>query len=148
VNVPVRDERGPVVDEALAFDDRHDATRRTQPPHDRGRRDRVRGRDDRAEHEGRRPGQLRHDCVRDDRDGDHGQQDEPDREHPDRPHIRAQVSERREEGRRVEERRQHPDEHELGRQLEFRHARGEAEREPAEHEQDRIGDVDPRHEHE
>ena len=30
--------------------------------------------------------------VRDDGDDDHRQQDEPDREQPDRPHVRAQVA--------------------------------------------------------
>ena len=75
-------------------------------------------------------------------------EDEPDREHPDRSHVRAQVAERGEERRPVEERRQHADEHEVGRQLELGHPRDEAEREPAEHEQDRVRDPHPRHEHE
>ncbi len=85
--------------------------------------------------------------MRDDRDDDHRQQHEPDREQPDRPEVRAQVAQRGEERGPVEERRQHADEHELGRQVDLGQAGHEAERETAEHEQDRIRDPQLRDEH-
>ena len=91
-----------------------------------------------------RPG---HDLVRDDRDDDHRQQDEADREQPDRPQVRPQVAQRGEERGPVEERRQHAHEHEIGWQVDLRQAGDEAEREPAEHEQDRIRDPQLRDEH-
>ena len=47
--------------------------------------------------------------VRDDRDGDDRHQHEPEREQADRPGVRPEVAERREERGRVEERRQHAD---------------------------------------
>ena len=63
-NVPVttaatanlkQDERGAVVDEALALDDRERAARHAEPATDRRRRERIGRRDDRAEDERRRP---------------------------------------------------------------------------------------------
>ena len=86
--------------------------------------------------------------MRDDRDEDHRQQDEPDREQPDGPEVRAQVAQRREERGAVEERRQHADEDEVGRQVDLGQPGHEAERESAEHEQDRVGHTHLRDEHE
>ena len=87
--------------------------------------------------------------MRDDRDDDHRQEDETDREQPHRPQVRAQVAQRREERGSVEEERQHTDgEDEIGRQVELGQARDEAEREAAAHEQDRVRDAQLRHEHE
>ena len=54
----VEHERGRVVDEALALDDRDDAPRRAQPPGDRGGGNRVGRRDDGPQHERRRPRQV------------------------------------------------------------------------------------------
>ena len=118
-----------------------------EPARDRGRRDRVGGRDDGAERERRRPAEADH-AVGDDGDGGHRHQHEPDREQADRPRVRAQVAERGEERGGVEERRQDADEHELGLELEGRDPRREPEREAAEHEQDRVGDSRPRRERE
>ena len=71
----------------------------------------------------------------------------PDREQPDRPQVRAQVAQRREEGGSVEQQRQHADEHEVGWEVDLGQAGHEAEREPAEHEDDRIRDPQLRREH-
>ena len=55
----VGDERGRVVDQALALDQRDEPARQPEPRGDRRRRDRVGRRDDRAEHEAHRPRQAR-----------------------------------------------------------------------------------------
>ena len=54
----VGDERGRVVDQALALDQRDEPSRQPEPRRDRGRRDGVGGRDDRADHEADRPGEA------------------------------------------------------------------------------------------
>ena len=54
----VGDQRGRVVDQALALDDGHDPARHPEPAGDRGRGDRVGGGDDRAEHERLRPAEA------------------------------------------------------------------------------------------
>ena len=51
---PQRDDRGRVVDQALALEDRDDPPRHPDPPGDRRRRHRVRRRDHRAEREAHR----------------------------------------------------------------------------------------------
>jgi hypothetical protein len=56
----------------------------------------------------------------------------------------AQVAERGEERRRVEERRQDRDQHDVRVEGHVRNARDEAEREPAEHEQDRVRQLQDR----
>ena len=78
--------------------------------------------------------------MRDDRDADGRDHDEPDREQSDRPGVGAEVAEGREEGGSVEERRQHAEQHQLRLELELGQPREEPEHEPAEHEQDRVGD--------
>ena len=100
----VGDQRGAVVDQALAFEHRHRAPRHAQPADDRGRRDRVGRRDDRPERERRRPRQ-----AVDQRVGDHHDRDmvaAPARS----PATRSTRRSRRgraggEERRRVEQRR-------------------------------------------
>ena len=92
------------------------------------------------EHERAGPREAVDERVRDDGDADGRRDDEPDREQPDRPHVRAQVAERGEERGAVEERRQDAEEDELRLKLEIGHARDEADREATEHEQDRVGD--------
>ena len=103
--------------------------------------DRVGRRDDRAEHERRRPREPVDDRVRDDRDADRRHDDEPDREEPDRARVGSQVAERREERRAVEQRRQDAEEDELRLELELGNARDDANGEPADDEQDRVRDT-------
>ncbi len=78
--------------------------------------------------------------MRDDRDDDDRQQDEPDRKETHGPDVRAEVAQRGEERGPVEERRQHADEDEVGRQVDLGQPGHEPEREAAEHEQDRVRD--------
>ena len=66
----VGDERGRVVDQALALDDVDDPPRHAEPAQDRRGGDRVGGGDDRAERERRRPRDAVDQRVRDDRDRD------------------------------------------------------------------------------
>ena len=135
---PVEDERARVVQEALALDHGDQAARDAEAAPDRGGGDRVGGRDDRAEHERRRPRQVVDEPVRDGGDTDHRRGDEPDREQGDGPEVRAQVAHRGEEGRRVEQRRQEAEQDDLGPELELGQTRDEREREPAQHQQDRV----------
>ena len=76
---PEEDERGAVVDEALALDDRDRATRDSQSVRDRRRGDRVGRGDDGAEHESARPRKADH-VVGSDGDRDHRRGHEADRE--------------------------------------------------------------------
>ena len=71
------------------------------------------------------------------RDDAGGRGDEPHREQRDRPQVRAEVAQAREERRRVEERRQDRDEHEIRRQLHLGQPRHEAEQEAADDEEHR-----------
>ena len=137
----VGDERRPVVDQALALDDRDEPPRNAEPARDRARGDRVGRRDDRAEHERRRPAH-----AVDHRVGDHARP----------PTVVATTSPTasRPIGRRFtlsscSEVKNVPayrsggrtrDEHEVRRQLELRHPGDEADRDPAEDEQDRVRD--------
>ena len=63
--------------------------------------------------------------------------DETEREQRDRPLVRAQVAQRREERARVQERRKHGDEHDVRRKRDVRQPGDEAHHDPAQHEQDR-----------
>ena len=135
-----RDDRGGVVDQALALQDRHDAPRQPDPAGDRRGRDGVRRRDDRAERECRRP-LDRQDRMHEHRDPGGGEQHQPDAEQGDRPPVRPEVDQRRPDGRGVEQRRQQADQHDLRRQLEVRHERqvraGDADHDEPERSRDR-----------
>jgi hypothetical protein len=138
----VGDERGAVVDEALALDQRDQPAGKTQSSSDRGSRCRVRGRDDRSEHEGLGPAEAGDHGVGDDRDRQHRGQHEADGEERDRANVRAELPQRREEGRPVQEGRQDRDQHEVGSELDARHAGHESEPEASEDEQDGVGNPD------
>ena len=120
----VGDERGAVVDQRLALDDRHDPSGNVEPAGDRRGRDRVGRGDDRSEHERLRPAEVER-LVGDDRDDDHRRQHEADREQRDRAHVAPKLAQRGEVGRRVEQRRQEDDEDELRLQLDVGERRGE-----------------------
>ena len=96
---------------------------------DLGRGERVGRGDDRAEREGDRPRES-DPLVRDDRDRGHRRDDEAECEQRDRPLVRAQVAERREERAGVEERRQDGHEHDVRRQRDVRQAGDEADATP------------------
>ena len=138
----IEDEARAVVHEALALHDRDELARHAEPPRDRGRGERIGRGHDCAEHERGRPREPVDDRVCDDRDPDGRRDDEADRQEPDRPHVRPQVAERREERCAVEKRRQHAEEDELRLGLELRHSGHEADGEPAEHQEDRVGSAE------
>ena len=117
----VGDQRGGVVEQALALEHVDHPPRRADPPHDRRRRRRVGRRDDRAEDEGHRPGQADQ-LVRDDRDRRRRRQHEPDRRQRDDPRVRAQGAQVGEEGRGVEQRRQEDEQDEFRVELDVRDA--------------------------
>ena len=110
----VEHEARAVVDQALALDDRHELARHAQPARDRRRRDRVGGRDDRAEHEGARPGQPSISAWATTATPTVVTTTSPTASIPIGRGVRPQVAKRGEEGRSVEERRQDPEEDQLG----------------------------------
>ena len=139
----VEDEPRPVVHEALALHDRDELAGHSEPAGDRGRSERIGRRDDRAEHERGRPGQPLDEFVRDDGHPDRRDDDEADREEPDRPCIGPEVAEGGEERGPVEERREHDEEDELRVELQVRHPRNDADCQAAEDEEDGVGN--PKH---
>ena len=135
-------ERGAVVDQALALDDRHRPSGHTEAASDRRGGDRVRGGDDRAEHEGFRPAKVER-LVSDHRDDDHRREHEADRQERDRADGALQLAQRREEGGRVEQRGEQDEQDELRLELDVRHLRDERQTQPPDHHQDRIRHPDP-----
>ena len=142
----VGDQRGGVVDEALALDHVHQSSWRAEPPHDRRRGHRIRRGDDRAEREGHRPRQLDHLVPE---DGDHADRgrDQTRREQRDRARVVPQRAQVREEGGRVEKRRQEDHQHQLRLELISGMPGQQPERQSAENERDRIGDREPARKH-
>ncbi len=137
----VEHERGAVVDEALALDERHDALGHAKAAEDRGGGDGVGGGDDRAEHEGRAPAQAGDDRVGDHGDGAGGEQDEDAGQQRHAGRVGAQVARGGEPAGRVQERRQEDEEDHVGRDLDLRHARQVADADAREHEQERVRDL-------
>ena len=140
---PIGDERGGVVEQGLALDERPDDPRRPDPAEDRGGRERIRRPDDRAQGEGSRPVQPGDDRVGrrghdDDRD-DH----QADREAAERGQIRAQVPDRRLGRGREQQRRQEDEQDQLGLEPDLGHPRHETEEQAAQDEQRRIRDAGP-----
>ena len=126
---PVEDETRPVVDEALALDDRHELARDAEATCDRGRGERVGGRDDRAEHERARPtGARRSSACATTATPTVVTTTSPTASSPIGRDVRSQVAERREEGGAVEQRRQDAEEDELRLELELGHSGNEADR--------------------
>ena len=143
----VGDERGRVVDQALALDQRHEPARDAEARGDRRRRHRIGGCDDGADHEADGPGEAADQGVAHRSHREHRREHEAQGEQRDGPRIGAQVAQRGEEGGRVEQRRQEADEHDVRPQRVVRDARDEPDREAAEHEQDRVRDPQDRREH-
>ena len=129
---------GGVVDQALPFEDRHDAMRDAKPPGDGRGRDRVGRGDDGAEDERRGPAEARHECVRHGGDGGRRGQHQPDREERDGPEVRLEVAERGEVRRRPENGRQEDQEDDVGTEPHGRDAGHDAEEQPSEHQEDRV----------
>ena len=123
----IEDERRAVVDEALALDDRDEASGDAKPAHDRRRSDRIGRRDDGAEHKRGAPRQPGYCGMGDDGNRDRRRDHEADGEDANRASVRPQVPHRREEGGEVDQRRQDGDEHDLRRELQGRDAGDETE---------------------
>jgi hypothetical protein len=85
--------------------------------------------------------------VADHRDGSDRREHQPDRRQRDRAHVAAQGVQVREERRRVQQWRQEDDQDEVGLELDVRNARHQPEHQAAEHERDRVRDVEPAREH-
>ena len=134
----VEHERGPVVGEVLALDDRQQAPRRPDTSQDLRRGYGVGGGDDRAQYEGGPPVEPDH-VVRDGGNRDHGDQHHRHGQQEYRARVAAQVAQRREERGAVEQRRQEDEQHQLRVELDLRDAGHEADDGAAEHQRDRVG---------
>ncbi len=88
---PVDGDRGGVVEQRLALEDGHDPVRQAHLAGDRGGRDRVRRRDDRAQHQRRGQRQPGHDRVGDRADGHRREQHVPDRQQRHRAQVGTQA---------------------------------------------------------
>ena len=136
---------GAVVDQRLTLEDRGDAIGCAQAPEHGSRRDRIGGSEDRAQHQCWSPPDTR-DRVSDRRHGGHRQQHEADREQPDRAGVSSKILGRGAERRGVDQRRQEHEQHGVGVDLWRGGSRHQPDRQTAEHEHDRVMNVDrPRH---
>jgi hypothetical protein len=79
----------------------------------------------------------------DDRDRPCRRDDEPDRRQGDHPRVVAQRAQVAEERRRVEQRRQEDEQDEIGVELDVGDPRHEPEQEAADHQRDRVRDLQP-----
>ena len=85
-------QRGRVVQEAFALEDRHDPPRHRQPCRDRGGRDFVRRRNDRPERDGDGPRDARDHGVDDRGSRECARHDEADGQRRDHPQIGSQAA--------------------------------------------------------
>lgn len=100
---PVRNERGRIVEQGLAFDERDHDARRAEATEDGRCREGVGRGDDGAEREGGGPAHPGDRGVGRDRDEDHREHDEPDREAEERAEVRPQIASRARDGRAEEQ---------------------------------------------
>ena len=136
---------GAVVDQRLTLEDRGDAIGCAQAPEHGSRRDRIGGSEDRAQHQCWSPPDTR-DRVSHRRHGGHRHQHEADREQPDRAGVSSKILGRGAERRGVDQRRQEHEQHGVGVDLWRGGSRHQPDRQTAEHEHDRVMNVDrPRH---
>ena len=140
---PVGDQRGGVVEEALALGCADQAPRHVEAPHDRGGREGVGRGYDGPQREGRRPRQAADQRVRDERDHDHRREHQPDGAQRDPAQVGADVVQVREERCAVEEGRQEDDEHDVRIELHLGEPRHEAEQGPTDDQDHRVGDREP-----
>ena len=110
------DQRGRVVEQALALEDGDDPARHADAPRDGGGRDGVRRRDDGAERDRGGEGQPGQQEDGDAGHGERGDEDEPDGEQRDLPPVAPDVDEGRPDRGGVEQRRQDAREDDLGRE--------------------------------
>ena len=137
---PIQNEAAAVIHEALALHQHHQLAWDAETTRDRGRRQRIRGRDDRSQNERARPRQAVDKRMSDNGHADGCHTDKSDRQQADRPNVRTQVTKRGEEGRAVEQGRKDAEEDELRLELELGHPRDEPDRQPTKYQQDRVRD--------
>ncbi len=133
---------GSIVDQALPFEDLHDASRNVEPRQDRRRRYGIRGRHDGAERERGGPGQIRDEELEGGAHRQGGGDHQADGEQPDRPDVRLEIAPRSQQGSLVEDRGQDQHQQELRVELQLRQPRHEPERAAADHQRDRIGELE------
>ena len=121
------DQRGRVVKEPLAFEDRDDAVGDTRAFRDRDG-DRVGRRQDRAQRDTPGQGDRGDQPVDDEADREGGQEHEGNREHRDGLHLAPEVHGRHTHGRREQQGRQHHLEDDVRLNLDGAHRRQEADR--------------------
>ena len=137
-----RDEGGGVVEQRLALEDRHDPAGQPYSPGDRGGRDGVRGRDDRADGEGHGPGDVGDQGVHDDAHAQGREHHQADRQQQDRAAVGVEVDERGLDRRGVQQRRQQPEQHHVGLEVDLRDPRDVRARDPDRDQQQRRREVD------
>ena len=135
-------ERGGVVEQAFAVDDRDDVTRQPKALEHGDRRQLVGRRDDGAENERRGPRHARDDRVREDGDRGCRHEDEPERERRDLTAVLPHDVGRRGDRFPIQQRREKDQQHEVGVELDLRQPRHEPEDEPAGNQRDGIGNVE------
>ena len=139
----VGDQRDGVVQQALALEDRDDPARDVEAPEDRGRGDGVGRRHDGSEGERAGPAQAGDQRVGDHADRADREQHEADGQERDGPGIGPEVAKRGHVGGNEEQRGQQDDQDQLRFEHDGRQAGEQRQAESADHEQDRVGDLDP-----
>ena len=138
---PVGDQRGRVVEQALPFQDRHDAVGQAHPTGHGGSGDRIRRRNDRSQRDPDRPRGPGHHGVEDHGHDHRGEQDEPDRQKSDRAPVGPEGGQRSVDGRGEQQRREDEDQHDLGVERESGEPRHERQDDAGQNQQDRLGQL-------
>ena len=135
-------ERGGVVEQAFAVDDRDDVARQSKALQHGDRRQLVGRRDDGAENERRGPRHAWDDRVREDRDRGRRHEDEPERERRDLTAVLPHDVGGRGDRFPIQQRREKDQQHEVGVELDLRQPRYEPEHEPAGNQRDGIRNIE------
>ena len=132
-----RDQRGRVVEQRLALEDRDDPPGQPDPAADRGRRHGVGRCDHGADRQRDRPRDAGQQQVRDQPDAERRERHQPDREQQDRPPVGLEVDQRGALRGGVQQRRQQPEEHDVLGELDLRHHRDVRRRDADQDQQER-----------
>ena len=133
---------GGVVDQRLALEDRHDPPGQADASRDRGGRDGVRGRHDRAQRECHREGHTQ-EPVGDQADAAGGEQHQPHGQAEDREPVGPEVHERRADRGGIQQGREEADEDDLRAQLGLGDERHVADRHPHDQQHEGCGHPQP-----
>jgi len=140
---PIGDQRGRIVEQRLAFDQRPNDPRRPEPAEDRRGGQGVSRADDRSERERRGPAQTGHQGVGHERHQDHREQHQPDRETNQRGDVRAKIADRGFRCGGKQQRRQEDEQDQVGLEFDPGKTGDEGKTEATKNEQRRIGHADP-----